>query len=491
MTTELRVSIGAALGRERARVNIRRAMDGLVAKRLKAFPDAEELEQLRDQGRAIRGHAVARLPELLEELERNCIRNGMEVHWAETSDEANGIVLDILRRSGARALLKGKSMVSEEMGLNARLAAEGIEPVETDLGELIIQLAGEPPSHIIAPAVHKDRHEIADLFRERLPESPAGERIEDLTAAARAYMRSRFQGINAGLSGVNFAVAETGTLCLVENEGNGRMSTTAPDVHIAVMGIEKVIPRLDQLPPLLTLLTRSATGQPITTYVNLISGPRRPGEKDGPRELHLILLDNGRSRIRQDPELVATLRCICCGACMNHCPVYTRLGGHAYGTVYPGPIGSILEPQLQGLGLRGEMAEASSLCGACAEVCPVRIPIPALLNRLRHESVAGRAGSQVAGRGTRRNRAEARLWALWSWVFANPSRYRSFTRLATTLRALQPAQLGPWTRTREAPRLAPNDLHRLAREAEFDSGPAKTPGPGSSGDGPQVRSPSS
>ncbi|MGE5153732.1 MAG: LutB/LldF family L-lactate oxidation iron-sulfur protein [Bdellovibrio bacteriovorus] len=477
MTTGLRGSIGAALGRERARANIRRAMDGLVAKRLRAFPDASELERLRDQGRDIRAQAVARLPELLVALEARCTANGMQVHWAETGEAANEIVLDILRRTGAGALLKGKSMVSEEMGLNERLAAEGIEPVETDLGELIIQLAGEPPSHIIAPAVHKDRHEIAELFRGRLPRPPRGEGIEDLTAAARGYMRERFRDITAGLSGVNFAVAETGTLCLVENEGNGRLSTTAPEVHIAVMGIEKVIPRLDQLPTLLSLLTRSATGQPITTYVNLISGPRRPGEKDGPRELHLILLDNGRSRIRQDPELAATLRCIRCGACMNHCPVYARLGGHAYGTVYPGPIGSILEPQLQGLGIQGELAEASTLCGACAEVCPVRIPIPRLLNRLRHEAVAGREGSPVAGRGARRSRGEARLWALWSWVFANPSRYRSFTRLATALRALQPSRLGPWTRSRTAPQIAPKDLHRLAREAGFVDSPVKIPGP--------------
>jgi L-lactate dehydrogenase complex protein LldF len=393
----------------------------------------------------------------------------MQVHWAETGEQANRIVLDILRRSGASALLKGKSMVSEEMGLNERLTAAGIEPVETDLGELIIQLAGEPPSHIIAPAVHKDRQEIAALFRARLPGAPAGERIEDLTAAARAYMRSRFHGIAAGLSGVNFAVAETGTLCLVENEGNGRMSTTAPDVHIAVMGIEKVIARLDQLPPLLTLLTRSATGQPITTYVNLISGPRRSDEKDGPRELHLILLDNGRSRIRLDAELAATLRCIRCGACMNHCPVYARLGGHAYGTVYPGPIGSILEPQLQGLAVRGELAEASSLCGACAEVCPVRIPIPSLLNRLRQESVEARTHSQVVGKGSRRGRVEARLWALWSWVFGKPGRYRTFARWATALRMLQPSRLGPWTRTREVPRLAPKDLHHLAREHGFET----------------------
>lgn len=467
MTTRLRSSISTALGRQRARANVRAAMDGLVAKRLRAFPDRGELERLRDQGRAIRAQSVARLPDLLEELERNCTRNGMQVHWAETGEEANQIVLDILRRAGAQALLKGKSMVSEEMGLNERLTAAGIEPVETDLGELIIQLAGEPPSHIIAPAVHKDRREIADLFQERLPGAPRGEGIEDLTAAARAYMRRRFHAFSAGLSGVNFAVAETGTLCLVENEGNGRLSTTAPDVHIAVMGIEKVVPRLADLPPLLTLLTRSATGQPITTYVNLISGPRRPGEKDGSREVHLLLLDNGRSRIRHDPELAATLRCIRCGACMNHCPVYARIGGHAYGTVYPGPIGSILEPQLQGLAVRGDMAELSSLCGACAEVCPVRIPIPALLNRLRRESVETQAQSRVAGKGSRRTRAEARLWALWSWIYGNPGLYRSFARLATALRALQPARLGPWSRTREAPRLARKDLHRLARELRF------------------------
>lgn len=467
MSTPLRVSIDAALGDRRARANIRAATDGLVSKRRRAFPDPVEFERLRDQGRAIRDQAVARLPELLAELEGNCIRNGMQVHWAEGAEEANTIVIDILRRVGPQALLKGKSMVSEEMGLNERLSAEGIEPVETDLGELIVQLAGEPPSHIIAPAVHKDRREIAALFQERLPEAPKGERIEDLTAAARAHMRGRFRGITAGLTGVNFAVAETGTLCLVENEGNGRLSTTAPQVHIAVMGIEKVIARLADLPPLLALLTRSATGQPITTYVNLISGPRRPAEKDGPREVHLLLLDNGRSRIRQDPELAATLRCIRCGACMNHCPIYARLGGHAYGTVYPGPIGSILEPQLQGLAARGEMAEASSLCGACAEVCPVRIPIPALLNRLRWESVRSGSQSQVAGKGSRRSPTAARLWALWSWIYSNPGRYRSFARLATALRSLLPTRLGPWTRTRVAPRLASKDLHRLAREHGF------------------------
>jgi L-lactate dehydrogenase complex protein LldF len=359
-------------------------------------------------------------------------------------------------------------MVSEEMGLNHFLAQQGIECVESDLGEFIIQLAGETPFHIVAPAIHKDRQQVAALFREKFPDTPYSEQIEELTAAARHIMRRRFQRARVGLSGVNFVVAETGTLCLVENEGNGRMCTTAPAVHIAVTGIEKVVACLDHIPPLLSLLTRSATGQPITTYFNMISGPRRAGEKDGPQEVHLVLLDNGRSRIYGDPELQATLRCIRCGACMNHCPVYARLGGHAYGTVYPGPIGSILEPQLQGLAEQGELAEASSLCGACAEVCPVSIPIPRLLNRLRHEGVRGESASPVSGRGARRKRYQTAFWKTWAWLNAKPTRYRAFTRLLALARRLQPGRMGPWSRTREVPRVAERTLHQLVRDAGFD-----------------------
>jgi len=469
MGTAFRHRAAAALGRERVRGNIRRAMDGLVVKRAAAFPDAAELERLRDQGRAIRDHALSRLPELLERLESRCTANGIRVHWARDAAEANGIIVELCRRHGTGAVLKGKSMVSEEIGLNAALADAGIEAVETDLGELIIQLAQEHPSHIVAPAVHKDRAEIAALFGRHFPDQvtdAAHADIEALTALARRIMRERFRGIRVGLSGVNFAVAETGTLCLVENEGNGRMSTTAPDVHIAVTGIEKVIARLEHLPPLLTLLTRSATGQPVTTYVNLISGPRRPDERDGPREVHLVLLDNGRSRIHADPELRETLRCIRCGACMNHCPVYVRIGGHGYGTVYPGPIGAILEPQLQGLARQGELAEASSLCGACAEVCPVRIPIPRLLNRLRFEHAAGRA---VPGAG--RPGRQRLVWRTWSVIHGSPRRYRWMAVAAGVLRGLLRGPLagllGPWTRTRTAPVVAPRSLHDLARREGF------------------------
>jgi L-lactate dehydrogenase complex protein LldF len=359
------------------------------------------------------------------------------------------------------------------MGLNAYLEARGVEVVETDLGEFIIQHAGEPPSHIVAPAVHKDRQEIAALFRSKfpndLPAGPEGEGIEALTNAARGLLRAKFAEARVGLSGVNFAVAETGTLCLVENEGNGRMSTTAPEVHIAVMGIEKVVARLEQVPPLLTLLTRSATGQPITTYFNMISSPRRLGEKDGPEAVHLILLDNGRTRMRADAELQDSLRCIRCGACMNHCPVYTRLGGHAYGTVYPGPIGAVIEPQLQGVAVQGELAWACTLCGACAEVCPVRIPLPKLINRVRHEGVRSDvSGSGVLGTGARRKSLEALVWRLWALLHAHPSLYRAAMGLAARLRWMQPRRLGPWTRTRSAPRLAPEGLHRLVREEGID-----------------------
>ncbi len=462
MRSEFRLRAERSLGRERARNNIRRAMDGLILKRRAAFPDSEELERLRDQGQAIRDHALANLPELLERLERRCATNGMHVHWAEDADEANAIILGIIRRHGGHAVLKGKSMVSEEIGLNAFLAEHDIEPIETDLGELIIQLAKEHPSHIVAPAVHKDRREVAELFARHFPEEPYSEDIEQLTALARRMMRERFRATRIGLSGVNFAVAETGTLCLVENEGNGRLSTTAPEVHIAVTGIEKVIARLEHLAPLLTLLTRSATGQPVTTYVNLISGPRKPAELDGPHEVHLVLLDNGRSRIHADPELRATLRCIRCGACMNHCPVYHRIGGHGYGTVYPGPIGAILEPQLQGLDRLGELAQASTLCGACSEVCPVRIPIPQLLNRLRFEHAQGRTLFSK-----RQSGVERLSWRIWSAIHASPARYRAMTGLMTGLRILMRIRLGPWTRTRAAPRIAPRSLHTLARQKGF------------------------
>jgi L-lactate dehydrogenase complex protein LldF len=470
MSADLEVDFLAAsaraLGDPQLRRNFRRAMDGLMAKRAALFADPDEWTRLRALGAAIRAKNLLKLPELLERLEASLARNGIVSHWAGTTGQANRIVLDLLQARGARALVKGKSMVSEEMELNAFLAGHGIECLESDLGEYIIQLDGETPSHIIMPAIHKNKDQIARLFSEKIRNAQYTEEVDALTATARAVLRRKFLEADAGISGVNFAVAESGTLCLVENEGNGRMSTHVPRLHIALMGLEKVVERLEEVPPLYSLLTRSATGQPITTYLNLISGPRRGAELDGPREVHLVILDNGRSRIYQDEELRATLACIRCGACMNHCPVYTRVGGHAYQAVYPGPIGSILTPQVEGAGRRRELPHASSLCGACGEVCPVRIPIPTLLVRLRREAGHRVPGTTVAGAGEARSRSEDLSWSLWGWLFGHPGPYRFATWFATRLWSLVPSRgplLAAWTRGRTKPRAARETLQERVR----------------------------
>jgi L-lactate dehydrogenase complex protein LldF len=461
--------VHTALADQQLRYNFRQVMDGLMAKRASAFPDPDRLDQLRLQGARIRANALSQLPELLQQLEENCTRNGIQVHWAESVEEANGIVLEIMQKHDARHLIKGKSMVSEEMELNHFLELQGIECLESDLGEFIVQLAGEPPSHIVAPAIHKSRRQIAELFNKKFPDIPYSEDVDTLTRSAREILRRKFYEAPVGLSGVNFAVAETGTLCLVENEGNGRMCTTVPPVHIAVTGIEKVVERLADIPPLMELLPRSATGQHITTYFNMITSPRKEGEKDGPQEVHLVLLDNGRSRIYEDRELMESLRCIRCGACMNHCPVYARIGGHAYGSTIPGPIGSVVEPQKLGLDRLGMLPTASTLCGACGEVCPVRIPLPRLLNRLRYERVRNDRSMITRGQGSQRSAKESAIWKFWSWAHVHPAFYRLGTGLATRLRGLMPGRLGPWTECRKAPQIASKSLHRLARERGFDN----------------------
>jgi L-lactate dehydrogenase complex protein LldF len=459
-------NIARALGDHQLRKNLRSAMDGLRMKRQAVFDDADELAALRRHGNAIKARALSRLPLLLEQLEQKCVQNGIRVHWAETTDEANRIVLEILHRHKATRLVKGKSMVSEEMHLNKFLAAHGIEALETDLGEFIIQLDGETPSHIIVPAVHKNKDQIARTFHAKIPGAPYTEDVEALNRIARTTLRRKFQAGEVGLSGVNFAVAETGTLCLVENEGNGRMCTTVPPVHIAVMGIEKVIETLEEVPPLLRLLTGSATGQRITTYVNMITSPRKPDEKDGPREVHLLLLDNGRSRIYADPQLRQTLYCIRCGTCLNHCPVYTRLGGHAYGFVYPGPIGKILTPQIEGLRAAGDLPTASSLCSACEEVCPVQIPIPGLIRRMRNESQDTSTAAVIPGHGSRRNVMEALAWKGWALINTQPALNRLVVRLIGRYGRRLPI-LGPlkaWALVHGRPPFAPKSLHRLIRE---------------------------
>ena len=465
--TEFRIRAEEAIQKDEVRAHFRKAMDTLMTNRRNQFPEDEELQALRRQAMAIRANALSKLPELLEQLESNLTKNGVQVHWAQTTDEANQIVLGIMNKHNAKSIIKGKSMVSEEMELNHFLAEHGIEALESDLGEFIIQLDGETPSHIIMPAIHKSKEEISRLFNEKFPDIPYTEDVDELTHSARKILREKFFQAPVGLSGVNFAVAETGTLCLVENEGNGRMSTTVPPVHIAVTGIEKVVEKLSDIPPLLSILPRSATGQPITTYFNMISSPRKADEKDGPEEVHLVLLDNGRSTIYSDPELLATLRCIRCGACINHCPVYVRIGGHSYGTVYPGPIGTILEPQKDGLSVHGELVQASSLCGACAEVCPVKIPIPTLINRLRYEGVR-QDETTTKDAGTRRKSGEALAWKTWSWSAATPSLYNFGSSIATKFNGVMPANLGAWTKVRTAPEMADKTLHQQVKTLGVD-----------------------
>jgi len=450
--------------------NIQSAMSTLVLKRKNIFSDAAETEQLRTLGNATKSQALGKLPELLERLEKKCTANGIQVHWAETIPEANQLVLDIMKSHGATRLVKGKSMVSEEMELNAYLQKHGIEALETDLGEFIIQLNHETPAHIIVPAIHKNRDQISKIFYDNIPGAPYTENVDELNAIARKTLRQKFQKADVGLSGVNFAVAETGTLCLVENEGNGRMCTTVPGVHIALMGLEKVVEKLEDLPPMLRLLIGSATGQLITTYVNMITSPRKPGEKDGPKEVHLVILDNGRSKIYADAQRRQTLYCIRCGTCLSHCPVYNRIGGHAYGYIYPGPIGKILNPQVEGLEAAGVLATASSLCNACEEVCPVKIPIPELIRRIRNESYSKDPTSAVEGHGYKRNWIESLTWKIWAFVNTHPLVNAAGIKILSALGQKFP-RVGPlkhWTRYRKAPEFAPHRLHELVKHNGVD-----------------------
>ncbi len=466
-TEQFKKDTFSALNNPQLRGNFKRAMSGLMQKRFAVFPDDQEFHQLSEIGRSTRANALYKLPELLQQLESNCSKNGIQVFWAETVDQANQLVLEIAQHHNAKSMVKGKSMVSEEMELNSFLEKHGIEALEADLGEYIIQSDHELPSHIIMPAIHKNKEQIAQLFHQKVEPSFFAESAEEMTAIARKVLRSKFYNADIGVSGVNFAVAETGTLCLVENEGNGRFCTTLPPVHIALMGIEKVVEHLEDVPPLLSLLTRSATGQAITTYFNMITSPRREGEKDGPKNVYLILLDNGRTQMFSDNLLWKTLMCIRCGACMNHCPVYTRIGGHAYGTTYPGPIGKILTPQMKGFHKAGYLADASSLCGACVEVCPVKIPITEILLRLRQKNEEEKRKISILSPKAWKVRASNLVWKGWKTVFANPEIYRlkslGIAKLGNYIPPWMPV-LRNWTSVRSVPVFAEKNLHQLVCE---------------------------
>src|SRR5579862_6383016 len=355
----------------------------LFTHRLSAIAEVPGFDRLRDLGREIKRQTIENLDFYLGQFADSVERNGGKVHWAADGAEVCRIVVDIVQKSGASEVVKAKTMVGEEVELNHALKDAGVRAVETDLGEFIIQLAGERPAHIVAPAIHKTREDVADLFKEHVNPNRT-EVPEELTAIARKALREMFQKAGVGVSGANFAVAETGTVVTVENEGNIRMCTTVPRVHIALIGIEKLVPRLADLGIFLRILARSGTGQKLTSYTSLLTGPRREGE-DGPEEMHVVLVDNGRIKTLSDPKMREALYCIRCGACLNTCPVYRKIGGHAYGWVYSGPIGALITPEFIGLEKGRELPFASSLCGACREVCPVRINIPDLLLHLRGE----------------------------------------------------------------------------------------------------------
>jgi len=431
----------------------------LARGRTDAFAAMPDAEACRTEARRIRAHTIAHLDRYLDEFTRAAEARGGRIHWAETAADATRIVTDIARRHGITLAVKSKSMVTEEIELNAALEQAGVRVVETDLGEFVVQLAADRPSHIIAPIVHLSRGDVARLFQEKLG---AGQDdvadIPAMTAFARRTLRSEFLDAGMGISGVNLAVAETGSLCIVTNEGNGRLTTSLPRLHVAILGLERIVPTAADLAVVLTLLARSATGQALSVYTNVITGPRRRGpgagpeaggEPDGPEELHIVIVDNGRSRLLGG-ELAEILYCVRCGACLNACPVYRHIGGHAYGSVYPGPVGSVVTPGLMGLDDWSEVAQASSLCGACRDVCPVRIDLPHLLLKLREQAA---------------RRKLAPLWLrlampLYSAVATRPALYRRLGSIAAWLaRAVErdgwirqlPGPFAAWSASRDFP----------------------------------------
>jgi L-lactate dehydrogenase complex protein LldF len=433
-----------ALGDPQLRRNIGKATSTIRGKRARVVEELPDWEELRDAGAAIKARAMATLPEQLERLEAAVAERGGIVHWARDASEANAIVARVAREHGARRIIKVKSMATDEIGLNASLAHAGVEAIETDLAELIVQLAGDRPSHILVPAIHRNREEIRALFARTIA---AGEELSsapaDLAEVARRHLRDAFMRVPMAVSGANFGVAETGTVAVVESEGNGRFCTTLPDVLVTVMGIEKVLPEWRDLEVMLQLLPRSSTGERMNPYTSLWHGVT---DGDGPREFHLVLLDNGRTQVLADEIGRQALHCIRCSACLNVCPVYERTGGHAYESVYPGPIGAILTPLLRGLDQAPTLPWASSLCGACYEVCPVKIDIPSVLVHLR---------GRVVREQKRRLDPESVTMGVAAKVFASQRRYETAQRLLRAGRGplgrLRGGPLSGWTEMRDLP----------------------------------------
>jgi len=462
----------AALDSPTLQAALAKLADGFPRRRREAAERLPEFEELRDAARAIKEHVLDHLDLYLETFERRVTENGGEVHWCRDAQEARETILDICRRVGARTVTKSKTMIGEEIAINDYLEENGIRPVETDLGEYIIQLRREPPSHIIAPAIHLSLGEVAETFRKShthlAPERALNE-PDALLAEARAKLRPDFLTADVGITGANMLIAETGSNVLVTNEGNADLTHTLPRVHIVIASIEKIVPTLEDATTVLRVLARSATGQDVTVYTSFCSGPRRPGDPDGPDEYHVVLLDNGRARLLET-EFRDILRCIRCGACLNHCPVYRAVGGHAYGWVYSGPMGAVLIPALLGTHEARHLPNASTLCGRCESVCPMRIPLPRMLRAWRERLHRERRTGWLARIGL----------AAWAFVAARPRLYRRLTApLVRALGNLAGARrrfrvlpfLGGWTATRDFP--APEGETFMTLWAESDRGRTK------------------
>jgi len=388
------VAAKRALGDTQLRQNVQNATDIIRNKCKRVVEETPDWEQLRNAAHEIKSHVMRHLASYLEEFESACTKAGGHVHWAQDADEANRIIVDIVRSHGQKEVIKVKTMTSDETQLNPALEAAGIAPHETDLADMIVQLGEDKPSHIVVPALHRNRAEIRQIFLKKMKLAELGFQPQDLTEAARRYLREKFLRVKVGISGANFAIAETGSVCVVESEGNGRMCLTLPEVLISLVGIEKIIPTFRDLEVFLQLLPRSATGERMNPYNSIWTGVT-PGS--GPQEFHVVLLDNGRTNILADAQSKETLHCIRCGACLNICPVYRQTGGHAYGSIYSGPIGAIVTPQLQSMEHSQSLPYASSLCGACYEACPVKINIPEILLHLR-DKVVGKGDDPVVER---------------------------------------------------------------------------------------------
>ena len=452
--------------RELANPILRRALGmagtGFPARRAEAIAQLPEFEALRDQGKAIKDHTIAHLDHYLELWETNVTAAGGVVHWARDAAEARAAVLEICRSVDAKIVTKGKSMIAEEIALNEYLEANNITPIETDLGEYIIQLRHEPPSHIIAPAIHLMKAQVEEAFRaahsELDPARPLAE-AQQLCAEARTVLRPQFLAADVGITGANFLIAETGSSIIVTNEGNGDLTQTLPKVHIVVTSIEKMVPTLEDAATLLRLLARSATGQEFSSYTTMSTGPRRPGDLDGPEQYHVVLVDNGRSAMIGG-EFQDMLRCLRCAACLNHCPVYTAIGGHAYGWVYPGPMGAVLTPALIGIDEAGHLPNASSFCGRCESVCPVKIPLPKMMRHWRERQFAQRKAPATYRYGLR----------LWAWVAQRPVLYHAMVEMKARMLGWLGKRRGrfrsmplatSWTQARDMPAPEGHSFHAL------------------------------